>query len=137
MWVKLAKCCTPMPGDEILGFVTREQGVSVHRRDCTNAANLLTHPERIVEVSWAPDVSSGYLVSIQVEALDRPGTLADITRTLADQQVNITSAAVNVTKDHLAKIRLTFESSDPVHLHHVMATIRKVSGVYDAYRLKQ
>ena len=137
MWVKLAKCCTPMPGDEILGFITRENGVSVHRRDCTNASNLLTHPERIVEVGWAPDVSSGYLVSVQVEALDRPGTLADITRAMADQQVNITSASVNVTKDHLARIKLTFESSDPVHLHHVMSTIRKVSGVYDAYRLKQ
>ncbi|MCT2995357.1 bifunctional (p)ppGpp synthetase/guanosine-3',5'-bis(diphosphate) 3'-pyrophosphohydrolase [Propionibacterium freudenreichii] len=137
MWVKLAKCCTPMPGDEILGFVTRENGISVHRRDCTNAANLLTHPERIVEVSWAPNSSSGYLVSIQVETLDRPGVLADITRTLADEQVNISSATVAVSKNQLAKLKMTFESTDPTHLHHVMATIRKVPGVYDAYRIKQ
>ena len=109
----------------------------MHRRDCTNAANLLTHPERIVEVSWAPNSSSGYLVSIQVETLDRPGVLADITRTLADEQVNISSATVAVSKNQLAKLKMTFESTDPTHLHHVMATIRKVPGVYDAYRIKQ
>ncbi|SER54802.1 GTP pyrophosphokinase [Propionibacterium cyclohexanicum] len=137
MWVKLAKCCTPMPGDEILGFVTRENGVSVHRRDCTNAANLLTHSERIVQVEWAPDSSAGFLVSIAVEMLDRPGGLADITRALADQHVNITSANVGVTKNQLARVKLTFESSDPTHLHHVMSTIKTVAGVYDVYRVKQ
>ncbi|MFT8395451.1 RelA/SpoT family protein [Propionibacterium sp.] len=137
MWVKLAKCCTPMPGDEIIGFVTRENGVSVHRRDCTNAENLLSHPDRIVKVEWAPDSSSGFLVSIAVEMLDRPGALADITRALADQHVNITSATVAVMHNQLARIKLTFESSDPIHLHHVMSIIKTVPGVYDVYRIKQ
>lgn len=137
LWVKLAKCCTPVPGDEILGFITRENGVSVHRRDCTNATNLLTHPERIVQVSWAPTAGSGFLASIQVESLDRAGMLADITRALADQRVNITAASVRTSRDRVARIRLTFESSDPKHVQHVMGLIRKVAGVYDVYRVKQ
>ncbi|MDI9628720.1 MAG: bifunctional (p)ppGpp synthetase/guanosine-3',5'-bis(diphosphate) 3'-pyrophosphohydrolase [Acidobacteriota bacterium] len=137
MWVKLAKCCTPLPGDEILGFVTRENGVSVHRRDCTNAAALLNQPERIVEVEWAHSGNVGYLVSVQVEALDRTGLLSDLTRSLSDQGVSITSAVVSTTKDRLAKVRLTFECSDPKHLAHVTSQMRKVSGVYDIYRVSQ
>ena len=137
MWVKLAKCCTPLPGDDILGFVTRENGVSVHRRDCTNAAALLNQPERIVEVEWAHSGNVGYLVSVQVEALDRTGLLSDLTRSLSDQGVSITSAVVSTTKDRLAKVRLTFECSDPKHLAHVTSQMRKVSGVYDIYRVSQ
>ncbi|MGI5951210.1 MAG: RelA/SpoT family protein [Brooklawnia sp.] len=138
MWVKLAKCCTPLPGDEILGFVTRENGVSVHRMDCTNAANLLSQPERIVNVEWAQATSgSGYLVSIQVEALDRTGLLAELSKLLSDQGVSITSALVSTTKDRLAKVRLTFECSDPKHLADVISQLRKSSGVYDVYRVSQ
>ena len=137
LWVKLAKCCTPMPGDEILGFVTRESGVSVHRTDCTNAANLRSQPERIIDVEWAPNALSGYLVSVQIEGLDRHGMLSDITRALADSKVNITAAQISTTKDRLFRIRLTFESSDPSHMQHVLAIIRKVPGVYDVFRLKQ
>lgn len=137
MWVKLAKCCTPLPGDEILGFVTRENGVSVHRRDCTNAANLLSQPERIVEVEWAHSSNVGCLVSVQVEALDRTGLLSDLTRALSDQGVSITSAVVSTTKDRIARVRLTFECSDPKHLAHVISQMRKVSGVYDIYRVSQ
>src|SRR5699024_6563335 len=83
LWVKLAKCCTPVPGDDIIGFVTRGSGVSVHRRDCTNASDLTRSPERIVPVQWAPSAQSSFLVAIQVEALDRNRLLSDITRTLS------------------------------------------------------
>ena len=137
MWVKLAKCCTPLPGDEILGFVTRENGVSVHRRDCTNAANLLSQPERIVDVEWDSSRGTGYLVAIQVEALDRTGLLSELTKTIGDQGLSITSALVSTTKDRLAKVRLTFECSDPKHLAEVIAQLRKVSGVYDVDRVSQ
>ncbi len=137
VWVKLAKCCTPMPGDEIFGYVTREQGVSVHRRDCTNSADLLAQPERIVHVEWAPNSTAGYLVSVLIEGLDRAGLLSEVTKTLADERVNIAAATVNTTKDRTFRIKLTFESSDPKHLHHVLSTIRKVPGVYDVSRVRQ
>jgi len=139
MWVKLARCCTPMPGDEILGFITRENGVSVHRLDCTNAKGLLAQPERLVKVSWAATASNtnaGYLVSVQIEGLDQPGLLSDITRCLADQRVNIVSASVVTSKTRIAKIRLTFEASDPKHLQHVISQVRRLPGVYDAFRIK-
>jgi len=137
MWVKLARCCTPLPGDDILGFVTRENGVSVHRTSCTNAKALLSQPDRIVKVEWAPTVASGYEVSVQIEGLDQTGMLADVSRVLADLKVNITRADVATTKDRLVKMRLTFEAADPMHLQHVLASIRKVPGVYDIFRVKQ
>ena len=95
---KLAKCCTPVPGDEIMGFVTRGGSVSVHRTDCTNAAALREQPERIIEVTWAPSPESVFLVAIQVEALDRHRLLSDVTKVLADERVNILSASVTDRK---------------------------------------
>ncbi|MBW8820642.1 MAG: bifunctional (p)ppGpp synthetase/guanosine-3',5'-bis(diphosphate) 3'-pyrophosphohydrolase, partial [Streptomyces sp.] len=91
VWVKLARCCTPVPGDPIIGFVTRGSGVSVHRSDCVNVDSLSREPERILEVEWAPTQSSVFLVAIQVEALDRSRLLSDVTRVLSDQHVNILS----------------------------------------------
>jgi len=135
LWVKLAKCCTPVPGDEILGFVTREQGVSVHRRDCTNAANLLTTPERIVNVSWAPTALSTFLVNIQIEGLDRAGLLSDVSRAMTDQHINIVAANMATSKDRIFRAHLTFETSDPKHLDHVIASIKRVNGIYDAFRV--
>src|SRR5690606_3681581 len=95
--VKLAKCCTPVPGDEIVGFVTRGQGVSVHRADCTNVKTLRADPERMIDVEWAPTTKSVFLVQIQVEALDRSGLLSDVTRVLSEHHVNILSATVSTT----------------------------------------
>ena len=137
MWVKLAKCCTPLPGDQIMGFITRENGVSVHRQDCPNAANLLSQPERIVQVEWDASRGMGYLVGIQVEALDRTGLLSELTRALGDLGISITSALVSTTKDRIAKVRLTFECSDPKHLAEVVSQLRRVSGVYDVDRVHQ
>jgi len=135
VWVKLARCCTPVPGDDILGFVTRGGGVSVHRTDCTNAKDLLASPERLVDVEWAPSDSSVFLVSIQVEALDRHRLLSDVTKVLADEKVNILSASVTTSRDRVAVSRFTFEMGDPKHLGHVLKVVRSVEGVYDVYRL--
>jgi GTP pyrophosphokinase len=133
--VKLARCCTPVPGDEILGFVTRGGGVSVHRRSCTNAEALHGQPERIVEVEWAPSVGSTFVVSIQVEALDRHGLLSDITRVLSDERVSILSANVTTNRDRVAVSRFTFEMAEAKHLGHLIKAIRGVEGCYDVYRI--
>ncbi|GGW56638.1 GTP pyrophosphokinase [Streptomyces caelestis] len=135
VWVKLARCCTPVPGDPIIGFVTRGSGVSVHRNDCVNVDSLSREPERILEVEWAPTQSSVFLVAIQVEALDRSRLLSDVTRVLSDQHVNILSAAVQTSRDRVATSRFTFEMGDPKHLGHVLKAVRGVEGVYDVYRV--
>ncbi|GHF67461.1 GTP pyrophosphokinase [Amycolatopsis bartoniae] len=135
VWAKLARCCTPVPGDEILGFVTRGGGVSVHRTDCTNAEDLRNQPERLVEVEWAPSENSVFLVSIQVEALDRHRLLSDVTKVLADEKVNILSASVTTSRDRVAVSRFSFEMGDPKHLGHVLKVVRGVEGVYDVYRV--
>jgi len=132
---KLAKCCTPVPGDNILGFVTRGGGVSVHRTDCTNATSLEEQSERIIDVKWAPSPSSVFLVAIQVEALDRHRLLSDVTRVLADEKVNILSASVTTSDDRVAISRFTFEMGDPKHLGHLLNVVRNVEGVYDVYRV--
>ncbi len=135
LWVKLARCCTPVPGDAMMGFVTRASGVSVHRENCVNVPSLRQSPEREVDVEWAPTPSSVFLVNIQVEALDRSRLLADITRALSDTHVNILSASVTTTRDRIAISRFTFEMADPKHLGSVLKTVRTVEGVYDAYRV--
>ncbi|GAA2448133.1 GTP pyrophosphokinase [Streptomyces glaucus] len=135
VWVKLARCCTPVPGDPIIGFVTRGSGVSVHRSDCVNVESLSREPERILDVAWAPTQSSVFLVAIQVEALDRSRLLSDVTRVLSDQHVNILSAAVQTSRDRVATSRFTFEMGDPKHLGHVLKAVRGVEGVYDVYRV--
>ncbi|MFF9399276.1 MULTISPECIES: RelA/SpoT family protein [unclassified Streptomyces] len=135
VWVKLARCCTPVPGDPIIGFVTRGSGVSVHRADCVNVDSLSQQPERILDVEWAPTQSSVFLVAIQVEALDRSRLLSDVTRILSDQHVNILSAAVQTSRDRVATSRFTFEMGDPKHLGHVLKAVRGVEGVYDVYRV--
>ncbi|HLT61118.1 MAG TPA: ACT domain-containing protein, partial [Microlunatus sp.] len=135
--VKLAKCCTPLPGDDILGFVTKGSGVSVHRTDCVNTAGLRAEPDRLIDVSWAPTAKSSFLVAIQVEALDRNRLLSDITRSLSDQHVNIMSATLSTTKDRIAKARFTFETADPTHLDHVLRAVRGVPSVFDVYRINQ
>jgi GTP diphosphokinase / guanosine-3',5'-bis(diphosphate) 3'-diphosphatase len=135
VWVRLSRCCTPVPGDEIVGFVTRGHGVSVHRSACVNAANLKNQPDRLVDVKWSPGEDSVFLVAIQVEALDRPRLLSDVTRVLSDQHVNILSASVATSRDRVAISRFTFEMGDPKHLGHMLKAVRSVDGVYDAYRV--
>ncbi|HVH21648.1 MAG TPA: bifunctional (p)ppGpp synthetase/guanosine-3',5'-bis(diphosphate) 3'-pyrophosphohydrolase [Pseudonocardia sp.] len=135
LYMKLARCCTPVPGDEILGFVTRGGIVSVHRTDCTNASDLHARAERLVDVAWSVSPGSVFLVAIQVEALDRHRLLSDITKVLADEKVNILSASVATSRDRVAISRFSFEMGDPKHLGHVLRAVRNVEGVYDVYRV--
>jgi GTP pyrophosphokinase len=135
VWVKLARCCTPVPGDPIMGFITRGNGVSVHRTDCTNAESLISQADRLIEVEWAPSSASVFLVQLQVEALDRNRLLSDVTRVLSDQHVNILSASVQTSRDRVAISRFTFEMGDPGHLDHVMKAVRRIDGVFDVYRI--
>lgn len=133
--VKLAKCCTPVPGDEIRGFITKGQGVSVHRTDCANFQALAEQQERLIDVEWAPTSKSVFLVQIQVEALDRSGLLSDVTRALSEHHVNILSASVQTSQSRLAISRFLFEMANTTHLDHVLNAVRRIEGVYDAYRV--
>jgi GTP diphosphokinase / guanosine-3',5'-bis(diphosphate) 3'-diphosphatase len=133
--VKLARCCTPVPGDTILGYITKGGAVSVHRTDCTNADSLRAEAERLIPVSWDPHASSVFLVAVQVEALDRSRLLSDITKTLADEKVNILSANLSLTKDRIAISKFSFEMADPAHLGHLLRAVRGVEGVFDVYRV--
>ena len=135
--VKLARCCTPVPGDAIMGFVTRGSGVSVHRNDCKNADSLKLESERLVDVSWAPSSKRLFLVQIQVEALDRSGLLSDVTRVLSEHHVNILSASVSTRTDRIALSRFVFEMGDPAALDHLLAAVKRIEAVYDVYRVSQ
>ncbi|UYO98610.1 bifunctional (p)ppGpp synthetase/guanosine-3',5'-bis(diphosphate) 3'-pyrophosphohydrolase [Microbacterium sp. M28] len=133
--VKLAKCCTPVPGDAIVGFVTRGSGVSVHRSDCVNVKALSADEQRFVDVEWGPTSKSVFRVQIQVEALDRSGLLSDVTRVLSEHHVNILSATVTTTDERLALSRFVFEMGDAVHLDRVLNAVRRIDAVYDVYRV--
>jgi GTP pyrophosphokinase len=132
---KLARCCTPVPGDEIMGFVTRGSGVSVHRVDCRNVDQLKLEPERIMDVSWAANSKSLFLVQIQIEALDRGGLLSDVTRVLSEHHVNILSASVSTRSDRVALSRFVFEMGDANTLDHLLNAVRRIDAVYDVYRV--
>ncbi|QTX04596.1 RelA/SpoT family protein [Agromyces archimandritae] len=133
--VKLARCCTPVPGDEIIGFVTRGSGVSVHQADCHNVQALMREPERMIDVEWAPSSKSVFLVQIQIEALDRAGLLSDVTRVLSEHHVNILSANVSTSSDRLAISKFVFEMGDTTHLDRVLNAVRRIDAVYDVYRV--
>jgi guanosine-3',5'-bis(diphosphate) 3'-pyrophosphohydrolase len=137
--VKLARCCTPVPGDDIVGWVTRGTGVSVHRSDCRNVEDLKSQPERLIDVSWAtaPAARSVFLVQIQIEALDRNGLLSDVTRVLSEHHVNILSASVSTRADRVALSRFVFEIGDPAILDHLLSAVRRIDAVYDVYRVQQ
>ncbi|WP_448004826.1 RelA/SpoT family protein [Agromyces bauzanensis] len=133
--VKLARCCTPVPGDEIVGFITRGSGVSVHQANCHNVQGLMREPERMIDVEWAPSSKSVFLVQIQIEALDRAGLLSDVTRVLSEHHVNILSANVSTSTDRLALSRFVFEMGDTTHLDRVLNAVRRIDAVYDVYRV--
>lgn len=136
LWVKLAKCCTPVPGDEIMGFVTRGHGVSVHRVDCVNAKNLsVAQQERVISVKWAQHSKTPFLVQVQIEALDRGGLLSDVTRVLTDNHVNILSGNISTTRDRVAYSRWAFELAEPSHLQDILNDLGRISGVYSATRV--
>lgn len=136
--VRLANCCTPVPGDGIIGFVTRGRGVSVHRTDCANAVSLMTEQAtRMIEVDWDGQEKSGatFVAGVEVVALDRSRLLRDVTNSLADYQVNILSCQTMTGADRVAKMTFEFEFANRGHLDAVIRTIRGIDSVYDAYRL--
>ena len=135
VWVKLARCCTPVPGDDIVGFITRNQGVSVHRTDCQNMIDLQhRQPERVIPVQWT-STKGLFMVKIQVEALDRPHLLSDVTRVLSDHGVNIMSGNIATGADRVAISQFSFEMADPQHLNTLLSAVRKIDGVFDVYRI--
>ena len=135
LWVNLARCCTPVPGDEIVGFVTRGRGVSVHRADCPNVRALATQADRFIDVSWRPGKGTSFVVAVQIEALDRKKLLGDVATALAEHQINILAATSTVGKDRVAKLRFTFELADITHLAGILQSVKKVDSVFDAYRV--
>ena len=135
VWVRLGRCCTPVPGDEIIGFVTRGQGVSVHRTDCPNVRGLQQQPERLIDVTWAEGKPTSFVVAIQVEALDRTRLLSDVATMLSDSHVNILSATTATGRDRITRLRFTFELADIAHLSSTLASVKRVEGVFDAYRI--
>jgi GTP pyrophosphokinase len=134
--VRLSRCCTPVPGDEIMGFVTRGRGVSVHRSDCANAVSLASGKgERLIEVEWDSDISGTFVASIEIKALDRARLLSDVARVLSDHHVNILASHSTTGSDRISKMRFDFELGDPSHLDSVLSTVKRIESVYDAYRV--
>jgi GTP pyrophosphokinase len=135
--VRLSKCCTPVPGDEIIGFVTRGRGVSVHRADCANAVSLASaQSARLIDVEWDGDPGrTVFRAAVEVVALDRSRLLRDVANALSDHHVNIVACSTHTGNDRVAKMRFEFEFADPNHLAAVLRTIKGIDGVYDAYRL--
>lgn len=136
VWVRIARCCGPVPGDDILGFVTVGSGVSIHRADCSNLMKLGERPERMIEVSWAPDRVANFSVWFQVEALDRPRLLRDVTSVISDAGGNIVASSTRTDRDRVAILRYEVELSDPGQVERVVSEMRRIEGVYDAFRLK-
>ena len=134
--VRLSRCCTPVPGDEIIGFITRGRGVSVHRSDCSNAVALsTTQNERLIDVEWDLGSGSSFIVSVEIEAFDRPRLLQDISSALSDFKVNIMGCNTLTTSDRIAKLRFDFELADPSHLDSIISGLRRTEGVIDASRI--
>ena len=133
--VRLARCCNPVPGDRLVGFVTRGRGVSVHRADCPNARELLSSPERIIEVEWDSDASTVYNAEIHIEARDRTGLLRDVTLALAEGGVNVLSASIATDKQGIANMRFLFELGNMEQLSAVLARVRALDGVFSADRM--
>jgi len=135
MLIHLARCCSPVPGDPIVGYVTVGRGVSVHRADCTNVSSLAERRERTVEVSWPPQSTSAFVVWIQVEALDRTRLLRDVTSVVSDTGGNITASSTHTGDDRVAILRYEVELSDPSQLPKLLADLRGVDGVFSSFRL--
>ena len=135
VYVKLARCCTPMPGDPIVGFVTRGNGISVHAANCVNVSNFESQPERIIGVSWSQNAHATYNVQIEVEGLDRLGLLADVTRAMADAHINLVEAVMgSKQRDRVVKLWFVVELAEAAHLDDVLTIVRKIDGVYSARR---
>ena len=135
VYVRLSHCCNPLPGDDIIGFITRGRGVSVHRSDCPNADDLRRNPERIIEVAWEGETEAVYQVEIYIEAIDRLRLLQDIVMFLADSGVNIVSCTTTTHKDDIVEMRFVFEVSDLAIVNRILSDTKKIDGVFGASRV--
>ncbi len=133
--VRLARCCNPVPGDQIVGFVTRGRGVSVHRADCPNARDLLNQPERLIDVEWDRGQDSTYQVEIMIEAVDRMRLLQEVSAKLAEAGVNILSASIATSRDGIATQRFLFELGNMDQLQSLLRSVRSIDGVFEAERM--
>ncbi len=135
--VRLSRCCNPVPGDAIVGFVTRGRGVSVHRADCPNADDLRRNPERIIDVQWegTPSTSALYKIEIYVEALDRMNLLLDVTRVLSEVGANVISCTTNTHRDGVVEMRFLFEVCDITRIESSIEGLKGIDGVFDARRM--
>jgi GTP pyrophosphokinase len=135
--VRFSKCCSPVPGDDIVGFITRGRGVAVHTTDCPNVASLMTDPERQIAVSWDGKRKEPHQVKIRVEiGKDRPGVLAEITTAISSTNTNITQADIRVTEERVGVNNFVLEVSDLKQLQATMLAIRKVDGVIGVERVR-
>lgn len=139
MVVRFARCCTPLPGDDIIGYVTRGRGVSIHRRDCPNIEYLLMDPERVVKAEWANNAKSSYTATIQVVADERTGLLMDVSQVLAGMNISITAMTAKVDKanQNIIQIQLSFDVSSTEQLNNIIKSMRKVRSVKEVYRVNQ
>lgn len=135
--VRLSRCCNPVPGDEILGFVTRGRGVSVHRADCPNATDLKQSPERIIDVAWERDLpkNTSFKVEVFLDALDRMNLLRDVTVVLSEMGANVLNCSVTAHRDGMAEMRFLFQVSDINHIDTILSKLRGIEGVFDARRM--
>jgi GTP pyrophosphokinase len=134
--VRLSRCCTPVPGDEIIGFITRGRGVSVHRSDCANAASLSAgEVGRLIEVEWDQDGSGSFVAAVEVKALDRTRLGVDVWKVLSDHHLNILRSESYTAGDRVSRMRFEFELADPAHLDSVLSQIKRIDSVYDVYRI--
>jgi guanosine-3',5'-bis(diphosphate) 3'-pyrophosphohydrolase len=134
--VRLARCCTPVPGDQILGFVTVGRGVSVHRADCSNAMALARGSgERLIDVEWDRGVEGVFLATVEVLAFDRERLLADVSRVVSEHHLNIVAARTATTPDRVSRMSFEVELADPTHLYSVLASLKHLDGVFDAFRV--
>lgn len=133
--IKFSRCCNPVPGDKIIGYITRGRGVSIHRTDCPNVKNNLYDRERLIEVKWEGFQESSYPVEIEASAYDRPGVLSDIINIIGDMKTTIDAVNARASKNGVAVIDLVLEINDKQHLENVMQKLRKVHGIYDVRRV--
>lgn len=132
--VRFAKCCNPVPGDEIVGYITRGRGLSVHRKDCPNIINV-DNKERFMEVSWNTSEKAEYQADIQIKALDRSGLLTEITKKITDLELTLVALSARTNKEKLALVNISLEIKDIEQLMQLMAKIKKIRGVMDVYRV--
>jgi guanosine-3',5'-bis(diphosphate) 3'-pyrophosphohydrolase len=134
--VRLSRCCTPVPGDEIIGFVTRGRGVSVHRTDCANAAALASGDVgRLIDVEWDRERAGSFSASIEIKAFDRTRLGVDVWKAISDHHLNILRSETLTSADRVSKMRFEFELADPAHLESLLNALKRVDSVYDAYRI--